>query len=128
MLYVDTSALVKLLLTEPESTAVRAFLARNAPLVSSAITEVETLRVVRRQRPDLAEAARLLLDTLVLVDVGEDVRLRAATLPPPPLRTLDAIHLATALVLGPGLTAVVTYDLRMSEAAQSAGVPVVSPS
>lgn len=126
MLYLDSSALVKLVLTERETAILRAW-AEDRPLASSAVAVTEMLRAVRRTNPDREPAARLILTALVLLDLSVEVLERAAVVPPPALRTLDAIHIATALALGDELDALVTYDARMADAARLAGLRVDAP-
>ena len=128
MWYADTSALAKLVLREPGSAALRAALRDAGELVASALVTTELTRAARRVRPDLGPRIAALLDTLFLVDLDRDILTAAAALPPPEVRTLDAIHVATALVLGDALDAVVTYDSRMGEAARAAGLAVIAPS
>lgn len=127
MLYADTSALAKLVLAEPESPALRRYLADRTAPVSSALALTELVRAARRLRPGLVASAQRLAEHIVLVDVDRDVLARAAAVSPPEVRTLDAIHLATASLLGAELEALVTYDARMIEAARAAGMNVASP-
>lgn len=126
--YVDSSALVKLAVAEVESAALGAYLRRREPLVSSALARTE---VGRALLPLGAEAVRRGAEVLARVDllrVSDRVLDAAATLSPPELRSLDAIHLATALQLGSDLARIVTYDERMSRVAQLLGRTVVAPS
>jgi len=126
--YLDSSAIVKLARTEAESTALRAYLRRRLPLVASALVQTE---VVRAMLPfgDLAVArAELVLERIDLLRVSDRVLTAAARLAPDDLRSLDAIHLATARSLGASLARVITYDVRMSEAAGQLGLTVVAPS
>lgn len=127
MLYADTSALAKLVLSEPESEALRAFVRGRGTLASSALVLTELTRAARRLRPELEPQARGLVATLVLIDVDREVLTIAARLPPPEIRTLDAIHIATALALGDDLEAVLTYDARMTDATRAAGLVVEAP-
>ena len=129
MIYLDTSAFVKLIRGERETSALQTFLRErsDAPLVASALLVVETRRAVLRQaRGDLARAD-LLLTRIDQVDITRAVLEAASRLPDPTLRSLDAIHLATALQLGRDLDALVTYDSRLAAAAGRQGVPVVTP-
>ncbi len=126
MLYLDSSALVKLVLVERETAILRAW-AEERPLASSVIAATEVLRAVRRTDPDLEPEARLVLTALVLLDLSVDILERAAAVPPTTLRTLDAVHIATALALGDELDAMVTYDARMADAAHLAGLRVDAP-
>jgi uncharacterized protein len=129
VIYLDTSAFVKLIRGERETSALQTFLRERseAPLVGSALLVVETRRAVLRQaRGDLARAD-LLLTRIDQVDITRAVLEAASRLPDPTLRSLDAIHLATALQLGRDLDALVTYDSRLAAAAGRQGVPVVTP-
>lgn len=130
MLYLDTSALVKLVTREAESIALQSYLAErpDSRWVTSGLTRAELLRAVYRsgvaQALDDARTVLATLDILALTDRQLD---QAGVLPPAGLRTLDAIHLVAAKTVGPTLTAVVTYDARMFEAARQAGLPVARP-
>lgn len=126
--YLDTSALVKLVVAEPETDALRAWLgAARAELVSSDLARTELLRAVRRAAPDRLVRAREVLDAVTLIDVTTQLFEEAARIGPPSLRTLDAIHLAVALDLGDDLETVVTYDERLGEAAAVNGVATSAP-
>jgi predicted nucleic acid-binding protein len=89
--------------------------------------EVEVVRAVRRVAPDLAGMADKVVRQLSVIDVGEPIRARAALLEPAAVRSLDALHLATAIEVGDALDAVITYDARMAEAARSHGLAVTAP-
>ena len=128
-LYVDTSALVKLVTVEPESAALRGYLskAEGDAEFTAAITRTELVRAATRLRdPDVTLQATLLLTRLHFVEISTALLDAAAILPPPELRALDAIHLAAALT-APDLRAFVTYDRHLADAAADAGVDVVSP-
>lgn len=126
--YVDTSALTKLVVAEAESRALRRWLAPTQRVaVSSDLTRTELLRAVGRSAPDRMVQARAVLDALVLLQVTTDVFETAALLEPATLRTLDAVHLASALTLGDELEGLVAYDERLATAAASLGIPVVAP-
>ena len=126
--YLDSSAFVKMVIAEPESVALRAYLRqRRTRLTSSTLLRTEGVRAVRRVGPDALTAARQLLRTIDLVAVDESVLDAAAMLEPRVLRTLDAIHLATALALGDDVDAIVTYDARMADGARLLGLPVADP-
>ena len=127
MLYADTSALAKLVLAERESEALREYLHNRGVLISSALAVTELVRATRRLRPELEQQATRLLETVVLVDVVHEVLTVAAMLTPPEVRTLNAIHIATALALGDELDAMLTYDSRMIDAARGAGLHVEAP-
>ena len=96
--------------------------------ITSAIVEVEVLRAVGRAAPELVSAAAEVVAQISVVEPSADVRARAATLGPPALRSLDAIHLATALEARSELQAVVTYDARLAAAATAEGLEVLAPS
>lgn len=126
--YVDPSALVKLVVAERETAALRSWLgAADRELVSSDLARTELMRAVRRAVPDRALLARQVLDSITLVEVTAAVFEEAGRLDPPDLRSLDAVHLASALDLGDDLEGVVTYDDRLAEAAMANGVAVVAP-
>lgn len=126
--YLDTSALVKLVVLEPETIALQAWLAeRPRDPVACDLARTELLRAVRRAAPDRLLRAREVLDAVTLTDVTTEVFEAAGRLDPTALRTLDAIHLAAALDLGDDLEGVVTYDDRLAQAAQATGVAVTSP-
>jgi uncharacterized protein len=125
--YLDSSALVKLVVAEEETKALRTFLRRRRPTVSSALARTEVLRAVAPEGDDATERARAILLTPDLVRVSDRVLLAAAAIRPATVRTLDAIHLATAQLLGEDLGVVVTYDLRLAEAAEALGLRVAAP-
>jgi len=118
---------VKLVVEEPESEALRAALQPTPSQFASAVVEVEVMRAIRRAAPALAAAAARVLAQVTVVELGEAIRDRAAALDPPGLRSLDAIHLATALEASSDLTAFVTYDVRLASAAAAEGLRVLSP-
>ena len=124
--YVDSSAFVKLVLAEPESDALRQFLtASPRQLTASTLLEVEATRVARAAGGAAANAMADALRAVVLVDVTPAIRARARLLDPVHLRTLDAIHLATALEVG--VREVLVYDNRLGAAAADYGMSVLSP-
>jgi uncharacterized protein len=125
--YVDSSALIKLVVAEPESDALHSALAAWERHAASAIVRTEVVRAAARVDSTVVNRARRVVDALTLIRVDEDILDRAARLPPATLRTLDAIHLASALALGEALGSVVTYDVRLGEAAREAGLDVVAP-
>ena len=129
-LYLDTSSLVKLIVAEPESTALGDYLQRFAEdeLFTAALARTELVRAVAGGGPPAVAEARALLDSIDTVALSRSVLDAAATLPSPRLRTLDAIHLAAAQRAGGSLRAVVTYDRRMAEAAAALGMPYDGPS
>lgn len=126
--YVDTSALVKLVVAESETAALRSWLADDdRELVACDLVRTELIRAVRRSVPDRVLQARAVLDAIILVEASTGVFEEAGRLEPSVLRSLDAIHLAAALDLGDELEGLVTYDDRLASAAESNGVTVVSP-
>ena len=127
--YLDTSALVKLVVAEPQTAALRSWLtATDRDPVASDLVRTELLRAVQRVVPDRALQARQVLDSLTLLQVTSAVFAAAGRLDPTAVRSLDAIHLAAALELGDDLDGLVTYDDRLAAAAISNGVAVVAPS
>jgi predicted nucleic acid-binding protein len=127
--YVDTSAAIKLLVEESHSAAFAEFYdkATGAAWVSSALLRIELMRAVIRALPAMLPDARDLLLAFDFVTIDDDIVDAAMNEPDRMLRSLDAIHLATARVLGTDLTALVTYDDRLALAAKDAGMEVLSP-
>jgi predicted nucleic acid-binding protein len=129
--YLDTSAVAKLFIAELETPDLRQWLASRPPplrLVSSALLGVELLRLLGLANPAMVGPAELFLATDVdIVEIMPPVLEHATRLPPPRLRALDAIHLATALDLGDSLDAMLTYDKLLAEAARAAGLMVAAP-
>lgn len=127
--YLDTSAFVKLIVAEPESPALRHAITRWPQRVSSTLLRTETIRALRRSgNTGQVPAARRLLRGVSMVRVDEPLLDRAADLEPGELRTLDAIHLASALEIGQDLGVMIAYDIRLKAAAQAYGLTVESPS
>jgi hypothetical protein len=127
--YLDTSAFVKLIVAEPESPALRGAIARWPQRASSTLLRTETIRALRRSgNTGQVPAARRLLRGVSMVRVDEPLLDRAADLEPGELRTLDAIHLASALEIGQDLGVMIAYDIRLKAAAQAYGLAVESPS
>jgi uncharacterized protein len=122
--YLDASAFVKLVLDEPESDALE-LAAEPWRWTSSALLEVEVMIAVRRRARSQLDAAAALLGSVTTLHVDERI-IRAAAAADD-LRSLDAIHLATALSLGDHLGAFVTYDQRLIAAARAHGLPVTVP-
>lgn len=112
---------------EPESAGLHAFLTEHSHQVTSAIAEVEVLRAVRRVAPRYTDRAAEVVAQVSVIEVGEAIRARAGLLEPAGVRSLDAVHLATAIEVGDALDAVLTYDERMAEAARSLGLATVAP-
>jgi predicted nucleic acid-binding protein len=127
--YADTSAVIKLLVEERHSEAFAAFYDSHADdeWVSSALLRIEVTRAVTRAMPSLLPAARDLLLAFSSIAIDEDIVTGAMSEPDRSLRALDAIHLATARVFGPDLTAMTCYDGRLIKAAADAGITTVSP-
>ncbi|WP_341729695.1 type II toxin-antitoxin system VapC family toxin [Brooklawnia sp.] len=126
--YADTSALVKLVVAEPETRRLRSWISQTSPtLVSSDLTRTELLRAARRTAPDQIVQARAVLDSLILITPSPATFEAAAFLDPAILRSLDALHLATALELGDDLDGFVCYNQRLAEAAKAHGMTVVAP-
>jgi predicted nucleic acid-binding protein len=128
LLYLDSSAIVKLVVPEAESTALRRSLRTWPERVSSVVAGIEVERVARRIGGGSVRRARSVLARLALVELDHAVMERAGRAEPADLRTLDAIHLATAASLGTDLGALCVYDSRLAEAAASAGIEVIAPS
>lgn len=118
---------MKLPLREPEHEALRAELARWDGYVASALLAAEAVRACARYGAEYAERAWSGLDSLALIPVDDDVLAATAGIEPAGLRTLDAIHLATAVSLADDLGALVTYDRRLAEAAERHDLPVAQP-
>lgn len=125
--YLDSSALVKLLTPEPETHGLQSFLRGKPRQVTSTLARVEVTRAAHRLSPDHVVLAQEILSGVAQLSIAPQVVTRAAQiLPGQSLRSLDAIHIASALAL-PDLEAMVTYDLRMASAADILGIPVVAP-
>lgn len=130
MIYLDTAALVKLIRREPESDALADWLDTqpNTMLVSSTLAEVELPRALLRTEPELLVDVPALLARVARYEIDELVRSAAASYRTPELRSLDAIHLATAqAVFGGQLTCFITYDKRLLASAESVGLTTRSP-
>lgn len=132
LIYLDSCAIVKLVVVEDESAALNEWLRERADhlLVSSKIVEVEVPRAVRRSEPGVLGAVSTVFRHLNRIDMNDVVRATAAAYLDPTLRSLDAIHLATAdSLVGAGKTvgAFVTYDKRLGAAAAENGFAVVAP-
>ena len=126
--YLDTAALVKLVVAEQETDALRGWLGEaDRDPVSCDLARTELMRAVRRAAPDRVVQARAVLDALTLLEVSTAVFEEAGRLDPAVVRSLDAIHLAAALSLGDDLEGLVTYDERLADAARANGVAVVAP-
>ena len=127
-LYLDSSAFVKLVVEETESAALRAYLVNHgARRVSSALLRAEALRAVRHLGPDALATVREALRRVDLIGIDDRILDASGTLEPQVLRTLDAVHLATAIAVGDDLEAIVTYDERMLDAASLLGLRAATP-
>ena len=129
MIYFDSSALLKLLFEEPESAQLEEWVSERSaiPAVSSELVKIEVIRAARRLDQQVLAAARRLVAQLDLVPMTSDLIESAGEVGPDHLRSLDAIHLASALSLGSALTAFVAYDARVTAAARDAGLPITQP-
>jgi predicted nucleic acid-binding protein len=129
MIYLDSAAVVKLAHAEPESPALRGWLDERAETgwISSVLTEIETFRALARYAPGAVSRLPAVLDQIDMIDLISGIRILARTVEPATLRSLDAIHLGTALHSRRELTSFVTYDKRLLDAAQAAGLPIDSP-
>jgi hypothetical protein len=129
MMYLDSAAVVKLAHAEAESPALRAWLDERAETgwVSSVLTEIESFRALARYAPDAVSRLPAVLDQIELIDLDPPIRILAQAIRPATVRSLDAIHLGTALHARGTLTSFVTYDKRLLDAAAAAGLPVDSP-
>lgn len=129
MIYLDSAAVVKLVHAEAESDTLRAWLDEriDLPWTSSVLAEIESFRALARYAPAAAVRLSAVLDQIGLIELEPGIRILAQTVQPTTVRSLDAIHLATALRLGAALTAFVTYDKRLADAATMAGLTVATP-
>lgn len=125
--YLDSSAIVKLAVEEPESHALRTYLRRRNPLVSSALARTEVLRVLLLEGEAGVARGRAVLGRIDLIRINDRILNAAGALLPPELRSVDAIHLASAQLLGGDLGQLVTYDDRMLATARELGITTVSP-
>lgn len=125
--YLDSSALVKLVVPEPETAALRAELAGWERHVSSALVRTEVVRACARVSVAARRVAERAIDNLDLIAIDDDILDAAGRLKPLELRTLDAIHIASARLLGRALGAVIAYDTRLVEGAQAAKLPTLIP-
>lgn len=126
--YVDSSALLKLVVREPETSALEAYVTTSEGLLTSQLAVLECRRAVARAaRARLLQAMDRVLEAVYLLDITPAILEAAAKLDPPLLRSLDAIHLSTALSIDDPDLEVITYDARLAEAARSNGLTVVQP-
>ncbi|MBA2463124.1 MAG: type II toxin-antitoxin system VapC family toxin [Actinobacteria bacterium] len=127
LVYLDSSALVKLIVREAESAALAGHLRQRPQRVSCALARVEVVRAVAAHGRGSVTRARSLLDRIGLLRLDDALLDAAAAFEGANLRSLDAIHLAAARTLGDELTEMVTYDVQMADAAVRAGLPVAAP-
>lgn len=132
MIYLDSNALVKLIREEDETPELLSWLNQHAneQLVSSALVEVEVPRALRRNQPAVLGMVAATLRRVARIDINAEVRATAGAYVDPHLRSLDAIHLATAeslVTVGKEITAFVTYDKRLAAAASEVGLTVTAP-
>ena len=129
MIYLDSAAVVKLVHAEPESVALRNWLDERAEIqwISSVLSEIESFRALARYAPEAVSRLPAVLDQIDLIDLDQRIRMLAQTVTPATVRSLDVIHLGTALRSRSSLTSFVTYDKRLLDAAQAAGLPIDAP-
>lgn len=127
--YVDSSALLKLVLSEPERPALEQVLSRWPDRISSVLLPIECRRIVLRagNPPEVVDRLEKELSGVTLIRLEEAVQTLAGAIGPPRLRSLDAIHLASALSIGDYPEAFVTYDDRLADAARAVGLNVLRP-
>jgi predicted nucleic acid-binding protein len=125
--YLDASAIVKLVAPEPETQALLEVLARNESQATSVVGLVEVRRAAARRAGVQTERVDAVLTRLAAIALDRAVVGLAGEIGIPALRTLDAIHLASAAMLGDELEAIVTYDRRLAEAATAIGLPTAAP-
>jgi predicted nucleic acid-binding protein len=125
--YLDSSAIVKLVVQESNSRDLAAFLGDRPRRLSCALARVEVIRAVRGQGDVAILRARSVLETLFLLRLDDRLLEDAGTLDPLLLRSLDAIHLAAARAVRDSIDEFVTYDRRLAEAAQQSGFTVIAP-
>ncbi|MFD8911133.1 type II toxin-antitoxin system VapC family toxin [Streptomyces sp. NPDC059575] len=129
MIYLDSAAVVKLVHAESESQVLRDWLDERVETgwISSVLVEIESSRALARYAPETVARLHPVLDLIEMVELDAGTRILAQTVKPVTVRSLDAIHLATALRVRPRLTSFVTYDKRLADAARTAGLPVDVP-
>lgn len=125
--YLDASAFAKLVIEEAESAALFAFLEHWPRRTSSALLRTEAIRALRTLGSTAVDRARSALERVELVSVGDELLEAAGLLDPTTIRTLDAIHLATAMSVRDEIGVLVTYDRRMIDGAELLGLPISSP-
>jgi uncharacterized protein len=129
MIYLDSAAIVKLVHAESETEALRNWLDERIETgwTSSVLAEIESSRALARHAPEAVSRLPPVLDLIELVELDAGIRILAQTVKPAAVPSLNAIHLATALRIGAQLTSFVTYDKRLADAAQTAGLTVDMP-
>jgi hypothetical protein len=127
LIYLDTSALLKLVIPEEHSDALTDFVEDRVDFVSSTLLAVEARRGVLRRAPRTLPRVDVLLTGVDMIGLTPAVVDTASRLPDPLLRPLDAVHVATALLLGPDVDVLVSYDSRMLAAAEAYGLPTACP-
>ena len=127
LVYLDASALVKLVVAEAETTALRTYLTHRPHRVTSILARVEVARALGRVGVDQQSRSEAIFEGLIVVELAAEIVTRAARVGPAALRTLDAIHVATALALGVDLVAFVTYDARLADSARALSIAVAAP-
>lgn len=127
MIYIDTSALLRVIFPDDTTPALQRYLGRDPALVSSALLRVEARRGTVRRAPLRLPQVDVVLSEVEVVGIGDAVVESAGRLSDPNLRSLDAIHLATALLINEDVDALLTYDIRLADAARAHGLEVVSP-
>lgn len=125
--YLDASAVVRLVVEESGSEELRAWVSEREKIASCALIRTEVPRAVRHLGPDALALAHRAIAGIDLIAVDDRLLDTAALIDPAVVRSLDAIHLAAALALGPDLRAIVTYDVRMIAAAHTLGLPCILP-
>lgn len=127
MIYLDTSALLKLITPEEHSDALAEFVDGRTDFVSSRLLAVEARRGALRRAPQTLPRVDVFLTGVEMIAVSTTVVEHASRLPDPTLRSLDAIHLATALLVRGEIETVLAYDRRLLAAAAAHGLPTVAP-
>lgn len=129
MIYLDSSTVVKLVHAEPESPALRAWLDERSETgwASSVLVEIETFHALARYAPEAVTRLHPVLDQIDLIEMSPRIRILAQTIRPVTVRSLDAIHLGSALSIRRSLRSFVTYDKRLLDAAIAAGLPADAP-
>jgi uncharacterized protein len=129
MIYLDSAAVVKLAHAEQESQALRSWLDERAETgwISSVLTEIESFQALARYAPGAVSLLPAVLDQIDLIGLDPPIRILAQTVRPATVRSLDAIHLGTALQARHTLSSFITYDRRLLDAARAAGLPTDSP-